>query len=328
MLQKQKQVKMAEIVFNNPEYLWLLLSIPLLIISHFFLLRHTRSKGMRFANFQTMKRIDGKDLMTKNYLVLGLRLSVLLCSILAISGSVYWYEGLSNTNDFIIAMDVSASMSTQDLEPTRLDSAKTIAKTFVDSLNTDSYIGIVTFSGVSFVELAPTKNKYLIKKALDEIEIQHAGGTDIPGAIITSTNLMLNSPKGKTIILITDGSSTVGRFLQDSIQESINYGKKFQVIIHTIGVGSDSNPIGYLPEYYNITGVYNEENLIKISNSTNGMYFQALNNEELITAYDKISQNANKAMLKVELSYGLMILAVLLLFIEWGAINTRFRKIP
>ncbi|MBU1850381.1 MAG: VWA domain-containing protein [Nanoarchaeota archaeon] len=283
---------------------------------------------MKFANFQTLKRIDGKNVLTKNYTILFIRVGTLLCVILAVAESTFWYEGLSNNNDFVIAIDTSASMAAQDMNPSRLDSAKSAAKRFIEMLDSESKIGIVTFSGVSFIEAIPTKNREYILSKIDEIEIEKAGGTDIPGAIITGANLMLNSEKGKTMLIFTDGSNTVGRFLEDAIMESTDYANKYHVIVHTIGIGSETEPIGYLPTYYNVSSVYNENNLVEISNSTRGFYFQAEDNEKLVTAYEEIANDSKRANLSIDITMGLMIAAIILLFLEWALISTRFRSIP
>ena len=139
---------------------------------------------------------------------------------------------------------------------------------------------------------------------------------------------MLNSEQGKTIVLITDGSHTVGSFIEDSIKNSVEYAKKNHVVVHSIGIGSESGPIGYLPEYYNRSAVFDEEILMDISNSTGGKYFHALKSSDIEEAYEEISAAAKKGLIPLRLSHGLIFLALLLLFLEWGLISTRFRRIP
>ncbi|MFH1771034.1 MAG: VWA domain-containing protein [archaeon] len=320
---------MPEITFNNPMYLWLLASVPLMIVSHFYMLKHSKFKAMKFANFETLKRITGDKLLTRNITPLVSRVMILIFVIFAVSGAVFWYEGESNNNDFVIAIDTSASMSAQDLDPTRLEAAKYQAKQFVDALRSDARVGIVTFSGVTFINKVPTKSRIELKAIIENIDIVQAGGTDIPGAIVTSANLLADAKKGKTIIMITDGSSTVGTFLEDSIDEAIAYALDNHVIVHAIGTGSEiEQPIGYIPEYYNISAVYNEENLEKISSLTGGNYYHASDNQNLINAFREISQDSSRAKLSVNLSLGFMLFAMIILFFEWGLINLRFRRIP
>lgn len=319
---------MINITFDNPIYLWYLLSIPLLVYTHFFLLRRSKAVAMKFANFEALKRVTGERLITKNILVLILRVLILICVIIAASGAVFWYEGRVNQNDFVIALDVSASMAAQDVKPSRIEAAKEAAIDFVNDLKTKSEIGMVSFAGTTFIDTVPIDNKESLRKTIGNVDISKTGGTDIAGAIITSTNLLLNSEKGKTIVLITDGSNTVGAFIEDSIKNGVDYASKNHVVVHTIGVGSEAGPIGYLPEYYNVSAVYNENILKEISNSTGGEFFKALNKDELAQAYRDISEAAKSGWIPIKLSYSLMLLALLLLFLEWGLISTRFRKIP
>ncbi|MFC2161846.1 VWA domain-containing protein [Acidobacteriota bacterium] len=319
---------MINFTFDNPIYLWYLLAIPFLVYTHFYLFRHSKLKAMKFANFEALKRVTGKKLITKNILILCLRVLVLTSIIFAASGTVFWYEGSVNENDFVIAIDTSASMAAQDIQPTRLEAAKKTAIEFIDKLKSKSNIGVVSFAGTTFIDTVPIDNKESLKKIIEKIDISKTGGTDISGAIITSTNLLLNSEKGKSIILITDGSNTVGAFIKDSIKNSVDYAVNNHVIIHSIGVGSDTGPIGYLPEFYNISAVFNENVLTNISNATGGNYFVALNNDALIEAYSEISMAAMKGFISIKLSHGLMLIALILLFLEWGLISTRFRKIP
>ena len=283
---------------------------------------------MKFANFEALKRVTGERLITKNIIILIIRVLIRTCIIIAASGAVFWYEGRVNENDFVIAIDISASMAAQDVEPTRLEAAKRAASDFINNLKSKSSIGIVSFSGTTFIDSVLIDNKDSLKKTIENIDIAKVGGTDIAGAIITSTNLLLNSDKGKTIVMISDGSNTAGAFIEDSIKNSIDYASKNHVVVHTIGVGSETGPIGYLPEYYNISAVYNENVLKQISNQTNGYYFKAMNQDELKQAYKDISKAAKKGFIPVKLSYGLMLVALILLFLEWGLISTRFRRIP
>jgi Ca-activated chloride channel family protein len=319
---------MIEFSFENPIYLWYLLSVPLMIYTHFYLLKRSKAKAMKFANFEAIKRITGKNLMTRNIAVLIIRVLVIICVIFAASGTVFWHDGNVNDNDYIIAIDVSASMTAQDIVPTRLDAAKQAAIDFVNSMKSSSDIGVVSFAGTVFIDSSLIDNKDSLRKTIENIQVSKTGGTDIGGAIITGTNLLVGSDKGKVIILITDGSNTLGAFIENSVQSSIDYANKNHVVIHSIGIGSESGPIGYLPEYYNVSAVYSENTLFKISNATHGNYYKAINMTGLEEAYKSMSNAAKKSVVPLKLSYGLMLIALLLLFIEWGFINTKFRKVP
>jgi len=283
---------------------------------------------MKFANFDALKRVTAGAIITKNLSVLLLRTLILVLLIFAAAGTIFWYEGESNENDFVVAIDVSASMSAQDIEPTRLEAAKQEAITFVDNLQSQGKIGLVSFGGVSIVENTLSESKRIVQTNINELELQESGGTDIAGAIITSTNLLLESEKGKIIILLTDGSNTAGALIDNAVERAIDYAKDKRIKIHTIGFGTTTGPIGYLPTTYNVSAIYNEGNLLLIANQTNASFYRAKNQGELRNAYQEISNQSAKGILHIDLSYALLLIALLLIFVEWGLINTRFRRIP
>lgn len=319
---------MVQFTFENAGNLWFLLALPLLVFGHFWFLRHAKKRSLRFANFRALKRITGKRLMTNNYLVLFLRLFTLLFLILAVSGTVLWYEGESNSNDFVIAVDSSSSMSSQDISPTRFEAAKSNAKLFIDALDSEARIGVVSFAGVSLIESVPNDNKEGVKSVIDSLELLESGGTDIPGAIITSTNLLLDNSKGRAIILITDGSSTIESFLDKSVQRALAYAKEHHVTINAVGIGTDMGPVGYLPTFYNVSAVYDEQTLLQITNSTGGVYSHAESTNELLDAFQNIADKTNEQLLRRDLRPFFMLLALLFLFVEWILVNTRFRSLP
>jgi Ca-activated chloride channel family protein len=316
------------LTFNNPSYLWLFLSLPLLTITHFILLRHIKRKAMKFVNFEAMKRVSGITLLTKNIPILVLRLSILLFLILAVSGTTYWYYGETNENDFVLAIDTSASMTTKDFEPSRLEAAKDAAKDFTNSLTTKTEIGVVSFAGIASIEQLPTADLLKVKQKINEIDIMVTGGTDLSAAIITSTNMLLNSRKGKTIILITDGSNTAGPFVDDIVQRGIEYARKHHVVVHTIGIGTNESLVGFLPEELGVTSVFDTSTLERIASETNGEFYKAENKEEIASAYKSISEMSEEGFIAVDLKFTFLLIALTLVFVEWGLINTRFRALP
>ncbi len=319
---------MIQFTFQNSQDLWFLLALPLLFLAHFYFLRHAKRQALAFANFRALKRVTGTNLITRNYLLLVLRLVALLLLILAVSGTTLWYTGKSNRNDFVVAIDTSASMSAQDVRPTRIDAAKSDAQLFIDSLDSETDVGVVSFAGVSLIETVPIQDKAKVKSIISGIQLQETGGTDIPAAIITSTNLLLDGSKGRSIILITDGSNTIETFLDSSMQRAVQYAQEHHVAVDAIGIGTNEGPIGYLPTYYNVSSVYNGDNLKQIANATGGVYAHADSSDQLLAAFQKISDNTNEQLLQRDLRAPLLLAALILIFAEWILANTRFRVLP
>jgi Ca-activated chloride channel homolog len=314
--------------FDHGVYLWYLLSIPLLIVTHYAFLKYTRRRALKFANFQALKRVTDDKIVTKNHIILIVRAIIIICLIFAIAGTTLWYKGKTNNNDFILAIDTSSSMTAQDFKPNRIEAAKNYLNTFIDNLNSEASIGVLSFSGVAFIEHLPSTNRREIKTSISDIQAAQVGGTDIAGAIITGTNMLIGSKNGKLMILITDGSNTVSFFTKDPIDEAIKYAKSNSVSIYTIGLGTVSGPIGYLPEYYNVSNVFDETVLQKIANETGAAYYYAGTNQALDATYKDILTNTKEAFIPIHMDLILALTALIVIFVEWGLISTRFRGLP
>ncbi|MBW2982780.1 VWA domain-containing protein [Candidatus Woesearchaeota archaeon] len=316
------------LTFENPVYLWYLASIPLLVLTHFLSLRMAKRKAMRFANFQTLKRIAGERLVTKNVSVLIFRVLTVALLVLAASGVRMWYKAPQSDNNYVIGLDVSSSMSAKDFSPDRLETAKSYAKEFVDTLNERTKAGVVTFAGVTMIEQTLTDDKAAVKSSIDRVQLTQTGGTDMPGALITATNMLLSdSDGGKVFILFTDGSSTLGNFIDGSLDQATEYAVEHKVVVNGVGIGTESAPIGYLPEYYNISSVFGLDNLRLITNRTSGVTIPASEEQDLEAAYVDLLKRSDESLVDVRLDLMFLVAGLLLLFIEWGLINSRYRRV-
>jgi len=318
---------MITLIFTNPFYLWLLVSIPFLIITHFFILKYLKRRAIKFANFEAIKRVTGTKFelrnvraISKNRFLLVIRVFILLLLIFSIAGPVLWYSGQSSEFDFVIAIDASSSMLADDLKPYRLDAARKASSLFVDNLKAKTRVGVVSFAGTSFVEQDLIDNMKKTEDVINNIKIKSVGGTDIGGAITTSSNLLLREENARVIILLTDGQSTVGM----PVDEAIDYANKNYVTVNTIGIGTEEGGTFIKGD---LISKLDEPTLIEIAQKTGGKYYKAENEEELNKAFDDISSSAEEKI-PINLSMGFMMIALALLFVEWGMINTKYRTLP
>lgn len=317
------------ITFEHPEFFLLLIALPLLVITHYFLFKFTRKKAMRFANLKTLKRVSGERIMSWNLPVLALRIFAITAVVMALAAPTWWFEAQGQRTEYVIAIDASASMTATDISPSRIDAAKQQAVRFVDELNATTRIGVVSFAGTTRIEQRPTTDLVAVQKAIEGITIAPASGTDIGGALITATNLLAASSHGRAIILYTDGSTTTGTHIDDPLLEGVRAAREENTVIHAVGLGSVGEaPAGYLPSLYNITAVFSAEDLEFVTNQTGGAFVQASNAEELDAAYENLQSSSFDTLQPRPLGTAFLLVALLLLFIEWGLINTRYRFIP
>ena len=311
---------MAELTFVNPQYLWLFLIIPFLILTHFYGLKFSRKKAMKFANFEALARVSGGRGLSMNLPLLFLRFFTLFFLILALSSPIFWYIGEGGDFNFVIAIDVSGSMLADDFNPNRLAVAKRAALAFVDNVPRDSKIGLMGFSGSQFIEETLTDDFDRVREAIGNIGVEYSSGTAIGDAIISGTNVLIAEEKGRVIVLLTDGQSNVGTV----IEKAINYANNNYVTVNTIGIGTAE---GGRFAGIDAISTLNEEQLKLIAENTGGKFYIARNENELVNAYSEIAKTSRKK-LPVKLSIWLIVLTFLTLSGEWIIVNTKFRSVP
>ncbi|HLC56731.1 MAG TPA: VWA domain-containing protein [Candidatus Nanoarchaeia archaeon] len=310
------------LTFTYPEYLWLLLLIPVMVGLHFFTLKLSRKKALEFANFEAIERFMGYKILSKNLILLILRLFAILFIIMAIVGINYGYIGKVTDRTFIIAIDSSGSMLATDYNPNRFEAGKEAAINFVDVLPQGTEIGLVSFSGSSLINAVPTIDKVRVTNEIKAMDISLIGGTAIGDVMITSGNLLLNNKKSKIIVLLTDGQSNVGA----SIEEGVSYLNGNNIVVDTIGIGSLEG--GSFVNYNeSVTSKLDEEGLKFIAERTNGKYFRAVDKEGLDNAYKEIAE-IKEGKNTIDLTFYSLILGLIILLIEWLLINTKFRTLP
>lgn len=313
------------IEFTHPNYLWLLFIIPLWIFLHLYTLKSDKIRGLKFSNFEIIEKITRYvtrsylGLFQYKYIILILRILVFTFLIFAISGTKLWYRTKSSNFCFVLAIDASSSMLADDYYPNRLEAAKKAAKIFIDTIPKKVKGSIVSFSGTSFVEQSPTDNKEKLKRAISNIQIKTVSGTDIGGAIITSANLLLPEDKSKIIILLTDGRDNVG---VEPLKAS-KYAKQHDVIVYTIGIGTKKG--GKFKG--NVTSTLDDRTLRTIAKKTNGKYQEAKDETTLENIYKNIAEKEEIEFF-INLTFPLLLLALIIQSIEWALLNTRYRIIP
>lgn len=308
-----------EVTFANPKYLLLMIAIPVLIFIHFYMLKHTRKTALKFANYDAILRITGGSAVTKNITVLMMRLAVVTFLVLAVTGTTLWYQGVSAKYDMVLAIDASGSMLANDYTPNRLEAAKNAASLFVDKITGDVKVGVVTFAGASMIDQQPTNDLELVKEVISNLQIQKQGGTDIGQAVITSANILSEENTPKVIVLLTDGRSNVGI----SPMEGIDYLKNDNILVFTIGIGTGT---GGSIQGVEAAFTLDEETLGNMAAATGGKYFHATSVDSLDNAFNEIAQ-FQKKKLKLDLSPYLLLFSLVMLFIEWGLISTKFKII-
>lgn len=301
--------------FTHPQYLFLLFIIPLFFIIHFYSLGNKKRVALNFANFDAIARIKGIDFFSKNIINLILNSLLILVLVFAVSGLTVQVSKSASSFSFVIAIDTSESMEANDFYPDRITVAKEVATDFVDKAPLGVKIGIVSFSGNTFIEQDISDDKIEIQNSINGVEIEGWGGTDLYEAVIASTKL-LEKEEHKAIILLSDGQINVGK-----LEGIIDYAQKNNVIIHAIAIGTKEG--GETP--YAISKL-DEDSLKSISYNTGGDYFLAEDKDVLSQSFLDILKLTKKKV-SINLFNYLVLFGIFLFVIEFFLVNTRYFNI-
>lgn len=315
------------LTFERPDLLWLLFTIPVLVFAHIYFMHHARKKAILFGNFKTLERITGKKVLTKNILLLIVRVLLLACLVFSVAGTTLWRSGERADNDVVLLIDTSASMGVSDMGGTRIDAAKTAAQSFVDSIEPSMRLGVVQYSGLATVVTEMTFDRGLVQAGIESIELKPLGGSDIAGAIVTGSNLLSTAEQGRVIVLLSDGVAALSLYDDNPIPQAIEYARERGVVIHTIGVGTQQTG-SLIPTLEAEAALFDEQNLRAIANATGGSYAWARDQTQLSGAFSRVTAARREAVIPTPLASVLLVLAVVVFFVEWVLINTRYRLLP
>ena len=285
------------IIFANPEFFWLLLLLPLMLLWYWYWNKKSQANVTFSTTIAFKKTKSWSDALY--HLLFVLRMIAIALIVVALARPQTHSENaktkITDGIDIVMAIDVSASMLSQDLKPNRFEALKKVASQFVKDRPNDR-IGLVIYAGESYTKTPVTTDKSIILNALSEITYgQIEDGTAIGMGLATAVNRIKESKsKSRVIILLTDGVNNTG-FIdpQTAAELAAEYGIK----VYTVGIGT--NGMALSPYALNADGsiIYrmqqvdiDEPLMKKIAQVTKGRYFRATNNQKLQQIYDEINQ--------------------------------------
>lgn len=282
----------------HPGYLWLfLLFIPL--IAWYVWSQRKANPSMRMSSISAFKGLSTSWKVYVKHFSFVLKLAALSCLIIILCRpQTYDKWSMSDTEgtDIVMAIDISASMLSRDLQPDRLEAAKKVASDFVAKRESDN-IGLVIFAGEGFTLLPMTTHQATLLNTIHEISINmlDADGTAIGDGIATAINRIKDGKaKSKSIILLTDGTNKSGVVAPLTAAE---IAQKEGIRIYTIGLGTRGTAEtpyaqGFGGEllYKPMPVTIDEESLKKVAQMTGGKYFRATDNDVLTSIFNEIDK--------------------------------------
>jgi len=243
--------------------------------------------------------------------------------------------------DIILCMDVSGSMGSRDILPSRMEVAKEVAVNFVLGRPVDR-IGLVIFSGESFSQVPITTDRNTLVSQIQSLESRRylKDGTVIGEGLATAVDrLSKSNAKSRVIILITDGKEDAPDTRLIDPLTALEIAKAHGVKVYSIGMGVIPSTIvertGNKPLQKNPAVDFIDEQLLrKIAEETGGRYFRAKDKEGLQNIYNQIDQ-LEKSKVEFtsykryeELFFPLALAALSFLFLEILLRYTILKRFP
>ena len=286
----------------HPQFLYLLLLIPLLVLLFVYARRRKKKALATFGELSLVMRLLPEYSGSREILKFILWSLAWMLIVVGLSdpqtGSKL--EKIKRKGvDMVFALDVSNSMLAQDVTPNRLERAKQAIIHLLGKLENDR-VGLIIFAGKAYTQMPLTTDYSATRLFLSNINpgMIPIQGTAIGNAIETSASGFGNTKQSKAIIIITDGENH-----EDNAAEAARAAAAKGIRVYTIGIGlpegapipvySGNTQIGYKKDASGITVItrLDEPMLQEIAKAGKGIFVRANNSQSGVQeVFDQINK--------------------------------------
>jgi Ca-activated chloride channel homolog len=246
--------------FSWPFALVLLVVPPALLGLYLWSLRRRRKRAVRYSSVALLRSVLPRRKRWLRHLPIALLLAGLVALVFAAARPHVVRSVPYARTSVILALDVSRSMCSSDIQPNRLAVAQDAARTFVENQPKGVRMGLVVFSGFAELTVPPTTDRKALVAAINGLTTGH--GTAIGSAMLKGLDAIAEvnpgvppvgdapetepAPAGTKpgangfvpdiVVLLTDGANNRGIEPLDAVP----YAVERRVRIYPIGFGTTS----------------------------------------------------------------------------------------
>jgi len=237
-----------------PGFLVLLLLVPAVAIGYAWAQRRRKPSGVRYSSLSLVREALPGSSRVRRHLPFALFAFGVASLVLALSRPVVVAEVPTNQTTVLLTIDVSGSMCSTDIPPSRIEAAEAAAASFIEHQSATTQIGIVAFSGFAELVQAPTSDRQALLDALHSLATgrRTAIGSGLLAAVDSIAGVdpavkpstqdgqpaVVPVPQGAyapdIVVLLTDGASNAGPDPLVAAQQAADRG----VRVFTIGFGT------------------------------------------------------------------------------------------
>jgi Ca-activated chloride channel homolog len=243
------------------DFLWsgllaLLVVVPAMIALYVLSQRRRRRSGVRYSSLSLVRDAMPGSSRWRRHLPFVMFVAALAALVVGMARPVVILAVPTNQTTIILTIDVSGSMCSSDIPPSRLEAAEAAAAAFIKSQSSSTQIGIVAFSGYAQVVQAPTNDQATLLAALQSLATGRRTGigdgilasidaiSEVDPAVAksqssTSTGaapvpVAPGAYAPDIVVLLTDGANNTGTDPLVAAQQAADRG----VRVYTIGFGT------------------------------------------------------------------------------------------
>ena len=306
-----------------------LLLVPLAVLAYLAVERRRARYAIHYTNIEVLAAVSVAGGRRWRWVLPPLlALLALTCALAALARPEVRMSVASEQASIALTIDVSGSMSADDVKPTRLGAAQEAVRRFLAGLPDKYRVGLITFSSEPYVAAPLTHDRKLVLEGLLLGDTSFGQGTAIGDALARSVEMLAPVtpvgdalPGGGTapppppdpnrplsaILLLSDGAQTRGVLapLQGAARA-----KSYGIPIYTVALGT---PEGVLNRGgFSRPVPPDPVTLRQIAQATGGEFFATQSEARLNAVYEDLASRLGHTNEWRELSYALVGAAALL----------------
>jgi Ca-activated chloride channel family protein len=323
---------------GHPLLLLTLLALPVLAAAYLWLQRRPPKYAMSYTNVDLLVAVS-RGQTWRRYVPPAIALIAVAALCVAVTRPQRSTLVASDNATVVLVVDVSGSMNATDVKPTRLAAAQEALRRFLDHVPKQVKVALVAFAGDPQVAAPPTRDREVVREALDTLGFFSGfGGTAIGDALRTAVDLVKPPPppgvqtiayaspatpskSPATILFLSDGHQTRGDLLP---LQGADLARRAKIPVYTIALGTPEGalerpggfggPFGGSPDTTRVIPVPPDPDTLRaIAQTTGGKFFEARSAKALSSAYDNLGSVVGREPGKREVTYWFAALAALLL---------------
>lgn len=278
--------------FLEPNRLWYLLVVPVLLVAYLILQWRRRRYALRFSNLSMLAQVAPRRPSWRRHVAALLVIMTIGLLVTAFARPSEEVRVQRERATIVLAIDVSLSMNSDDVEPTRLEAARVAATRFVKGLPPAFNVSVVAYAGTASILVPPTTDRSLVTRAIRGLELDESTATG--EAIFTALDALKQVPPDPDnpgepvparLVLLADGAQNVGRSIQEGADAALEAG----VPIYSIAFGTPYGMVEIEGEMHPVP--VDEESMREVAEITGGQSYAAETGAELEQVYSDIDSS-------------------------------------